>query len=180
VDPDLLGPQLVRQILVRRLAWLLLALLLWPTLGAAAAPALSGTVSWVYDGDTLEIEPLGKVRLLGIDAPESVAGPRDDYYLHRGLPATLLRQTATAAKAYLIQQVKGHHVRLTLDRTPRDKYDRLLGYVQLEDGRLLNRLLLEKGLATVFRRFNFKLKQDFLAAEAAAQKRQVGLWQQQD
>jgi micrococcal nuclease len=167
----------MRQTLARLPVWILCVGLLWPTAGIAAAPALNGTVSWVYDGDTLEIEPLGKVRLLGIDVPESLAGPRDAHYLRLGLSAARLRQTASTAKAFLIQTVKGEQVRITLDRTPRDQYDRLLGYVQLEDGRLLNRLLLEQGLATVFRRFDFKLKQDFLAAEAAAQKRQVGLWQ---
>jgi len=166
--------------LVRLLTGIIVAGLLWPAIPATADSALNGTVSWIYDGDTIEIDPLGKVRLLGIDVPETVAGPRDDYYLRQGLPATLLRQTATAAKAYLIQQVKGERVRVTLDRTPRDKYDRLLGYVQLEDGRLLNRLLLEQGLATVFRRFDFKLKQDFLAAEQAAQEQRLGLWQGQD
>jgi micrococcal nuclease len=163
--------------LIRRLAWILIAGLLWPASAALASAEQHGIVSWVYDGDTLEIEPLGKVRLLGIDVPETVAGPRDDYYLRLGLSVTLLRRTSAAAKTYLIQHVKGQHVRITLDRTPRDKYDRLLGYVQLEDGRLLNRLLLEQGLASVFRRFDFKLKQDFLAAEASAQKQQVGLWQ---
>ncbi|MEJ2700672.1 MAG: thermonuclease family protein, partial [Desulfuromonadales bacterium] len=63
------------------------------------------------------------------------------------------------------------------DHDERDRYGRLLAYVVLPDGRMLNRLLLEKGYAAVYRRFDFRLKQDFLRAEADARRRQVGLWQ---
>ena len=146
---------------------------------AVDAP-LAGTVDWVYDGDTIKVEPYCKVRLIGIDAPESEAGPRDDYYLHLGLQRPRLRQTAKEAKTWLIRNLKGKRVRLSFDRVKHDKHGRLLAYVFLEDGLLINRLLLEKGLASVFRRYEFALKMEFLAVEAAARAKQVGLWQRQD
>lgn len=57
---------------------LLAALLGSPTLQAAAPPVGDdwwGTVTWVVDGDTVRVRPLGSgrpvpVRLMGIDAPE--------------------------------------------------------------------------------------------------------------
>jgi len=141
-----------------------------------AAPTLHGVITWVYDGDTLEIKPVGKVRLIGIDTPERTASGRDRYLLSQGVAEPRLRQVYRAAKQFNINQMKGQQVRLGLDGPARDRYDRLLAYVYLADGRLLNRLLLEEGLAVVYRRFDFRLKDDFLAAEAAARERQLGLW----
>jgi len=67
---------------------------------------------------------------------------------------------------------------MVLGDPPRDKYGRLLAYVYLPNGRLLNRLLAEQGMAVVYRRFSFNMKADFLAAEAEARKSRTGLWAQ--
>jgi micrococcal nuclease len=48
--------------------------------------------------------------------------------------------------------------------------------VYLLDGRLLNRLLVEQGLAVVYRRFAFRMKEEFLIAESEARQSGVGLW----
>ncbi len=144
-----------------------------------AAEELTGTVSWVYDGDTLQIKPIGKVRLIGIDTPENKDSKRDRYYLNNyHIPRKHLRQIARQAKNYNIKQVKNKPVRLIMDRQEKDQYGRLLVYLYLPDGRQLNRLLLEKGLASVFRRYQFSQKQDFLATEKIARQNQIGLWQQ--
>jgi len=158
---------------------LLLVLGLPQVLQAVDAP-LVGTVDWVYDGDTIKVEPYGKVRLIGIDTPESEAGPRDDFYLRLGLQRPRLRQTAQEAKTWLIRNLKGKQVTLSFDQAKHDKHGRLLAYIYLENGVLINRLLLEKGLASVFRRYGFAMKEEFLSIEAAARARQVGLWQRQD
>ncbi|NOY12950.1 MAG: hypothetical protein GXP51_04480 [Deltaproteobacteria bacterium] len=143
-----------------------------------SAQQLSGTVSWIYDGDTLRVEPFGKVRLLGIDTPESRDSDRDRYYrVNFGISSKRLRQIAHRAKQFNIKRVKGKRVQLRFDSETRDKYGRTLAYLYLPDGRLLNRLLLEKGLASVFRRYSFRQKTDFLAAEKAARLARLGLWQ---
>ena len=140
---------------------------------------LAGRVVWVYDGDTLKIEDIGKVRLIGIDTPESKASSRDRFYTKKyPITAKKLRKIARQAKNYNIQNVKDRRVTLELDHVHRDKYDRLLAYVYLPDGRILNRILLQKGLASVFRRYDFRYKKDFLKIEKKAQKKQLGLWQQ--
>jgi len=158
---------------------LLLPTLLLLALSARAeepGPALRGSVTWVHDGDTLEIKPFGRTRLIGIDTPEREDSPRDRFLAQQGVPASRQRAISRAAKTFNIQHVKGQQVTLTLDTPARDKYGRLLAYVYLPDGRLLNALLLEKGLAAVYRKFSFRMKEDFLAAEAAAREARRGLW----
>lgn len=151
-------------------------LLILPACAEDPTPALQGTVTWIYDGDTLEIDPLGKVRLIGIDTPEREDSRRDRYLAEKGVPAARQRQIHQAAKKFNITHVKGQKVSLLLNDPPRDRHDRLLAYVYLEDGRLLNRLLVEQGLAVVYRKFAFRMKEDFLIAESEARHSGVGLW----
>ena len=159
---------------------ILLLLLVTPWRAAAAPPlpaSLTGTVTWVYDADTLEVTPHGKVRLLGIDAPEKSTSARDEKFTALGASRPQLRTLHKRGLEWCIRTVKGQTVTLSFDRTRRDRHGRLLAYVHLADGRLLNRLLLEEGLVIVYRRFPFRLKQEFLAVEAEARKRETGLWQ---
>ena len=156
-------------------ALLMLCLLLVTT---AHSETLTGRVLWVYDGDTLKIEDIGKVRLIGIDTPESKASSRDRFYTKKfQITEKRLRKIAKQAKYYNIHNIKDRRVSLELDQTHRDKYDRLLAYVYLPDGRMLNRILLQKGLAAVFRRYDFLYKKDFFKIEKAAQESQLGLWE---
>jgi micrococcal nuclease len=155
---------------------LVLAGLSPPPTAAAGHPPLRGKVSWVYDGDTIAVNGLGKVRLLGIDAPEHEDSERDRFYRRWDIPPQRLRSISRSAVAYLIRTAKGREVTLVLDREPRDRYGRLLAYVYLPDGALLNRTLLEQGYASVFRKYDFRLKTEFLAAEQRARKDGVGLW----
>ena len=158
-------------------ATLLLLLLSVVTLQAAE---VHGRVSWVYDGDTLEVTGVGRVRLLGIDTPEYEAGPRDRFYRNNfAIRPELLRRIARQATERMIVLAKGEDVRLESDGTLRDRHGRLLAYVYLSDGRLLNRLLLEEGLATVFRRYDFRRKDEFLTVENDARGKELGLWRQQ-
>ena len=163
-----------------RLLSLLLCLSFVLALSACAeesGPVLQGTVTWIYDGDTLKVDPHGKVRLIGIDTPERETSKRDSYLIKKGILATRQREIYQQAKTFNINQVKGQLVILTLDDPERDRHGRLLAYLHLPDGRMLNRVLLEQGLAVVYRRFSFRMKEDFLTAETAAMKNKKGLWE---
>lgn len=163
--------------LLRTALLLCLALFLSCTVTAAPAnPALQGAVVWIYDGDTLKVDGIGKVRLIGIDTPEKENSSRDDFYRRWKIPPRQLRNISRQALEFCITEAKGKIVTLTLDATPRDRHGRLLAYVHLPDGRLLNLLLLENGLATVYRRFDFRMKGAFLEAEEGARNKEVGLW----
>lgn len=81
----------------------------------------------VVDGDTVELQGLGPVRLIGVDAPESTynrrtSGPEE---VRLGLEA----------KAFLARLLQGRKVWVELDVQERDRYRRVLAYLYLEDPR---------------------------------------------
>lgn len=163
-----------------RSLFLLLCLSFFLALSACAeeqTSPLQGRVTWVYDGDTLNVDPVGKVRLIGIDTPEREGSERDSYLNQKGISSSRQREIYRRAKEFNIKQVKGQKVTLTFDVPERDRHGRLLAYLHLPDGRLLNRVLLEQGLAVVYRRFSFRMKEDFLDAEAVAITNKRGLWE---
>lgn len=142
----------------------------------AQGEELGGKVDWIYDGDTLRVDGVGKVRLLGIDTPEMEASERDSFYLRLGVSRKTIRRTARAALHFNIRHLKGKEVTLR-PGTPRwDDYGRLLAYVYLPDGRMVNLMLIENGLATVFRRYTFDNKECFLEAERKAREDRQGMW----
>lgn len=120
---------------------------------------------------------MGKVRLIGIDTPERENSQRDRYLIKKGVSSAKQREIYKKAKEFNIDQVKGQTVTLSLDDPPRDRHGRLLAYLHLPDGRLLNRVLLEQGFAVVYRRFSFRMKEDFLTAEEEARSNKLGLWE---
>ncbi|MFN2211397.1 MAG: thermonuclease family protein, partial [Candidatus Promineifilaceae bacterium] len=87
-------------------------------------------VTWVYDGDTVEVELGGeeyRVRYIGVDTPER----EQDYY-----------QEAFDAN---FDMVKNKTVILVRDVSDTDQYGRLLRYVYLPDGTFVNAELLREG-----------------------------------
>lgn len=160
------------------LSVLLLLFLLQFAITCHSAAATTGRVTWVYDGDTIEVAELGRVRLLGIDVPESAASDRDRFYQRQfRIAEPTLRSVARQAKEFVIAAAQGKTVRLEFDRQRTDAYGRRLAYVYLPDGALLNLVLVDRGLATVFRRADFLRKEQFFAAEKKARGRQIGIWQ---
>lgn len=162
------------------LALLTLILIALPACADDPGEVLRGTVTWVHDGDTLEVENIGTIRLIGIDTPERTNSGRDWYLERQGISAAQQRQIYQTAKEFNIKHIKGESVTLSLDHPVRDRYSRLLAYVHLDDGRILNRVLLEKGLAVVYRKFSFKRKEEFLQAEEQARHAKIGLWEKTD
>ena len=137
---------------------------------------ISGRVTWIQDGDTIRVDGVGTVRLLGIDTPEMKASERDNFYLRRGLSRRTIRRTARDALHFNIRHLKGKRVTLRPGNPQRDDYGRLLAYVHLPDGRMINLMLIEGGLATVFRRYSFDHKEPFLEAERKARQGKQGMW----
>jgi micrococcal nuclease len=121
----------------------------------------------VGDGDTVIIDNNLKVRLLGIDAPE----------LEReGQPADFL---AHKAKAELAKLIQGRRVRLEYDHLRYDQYGRLLAYLFLPDGAMVNAELVRQGLARVYL-FppNTRFQEPLMVAQRQAIEARRGLWQQ--
>ena len=134
----------------------------------AASPQTARVVA-VHDGDTITVRMNGraeKIRLVGIDSPE-LQDERQAY-----------RDAAYAARDYARSRLGGETV--TLDAEPRqpdrDPYGRLLRYVILGDGTIVNEEFVRKGYARVYDRFQFTLKPRFKAAEAEAKREKLGVW----
>jgi micrococcal nuclease len=158
------------------LTLLMFFLLCYPL--TSGAEELGGVVTWIHDGDTIEVRGVGRVRLLGIDTPEMEASTRDIFYIRSfSISEDRLRKVAQQARKYLIDRIKGQYVELVLGSTKKDKYDRYLAYVYLENSEMVNLILLEKGYASVFRRYTFSYKSDFLDTEKQARDAGKGLWQ---
>jgi len=136
---------------------------------AAAQPGLY-QVTHVNDGDTIIVAtPTGEetVRLIGADTPE-VKDPRK--------PVQCYGPEASAHTKSLLGH--GESVRLAPDPddTDRDKYGRLLRYVYLADGTLLNAELIRDGYAFAYVVFPFSRLDDFHALEDQAHAASRGLW----
>jgi micrococcal nuclease len=119
----------------------------------------------VIDGDTIEVERFGKVRLLGVDAPESVDPRRE------------VQPFGREAALYTRARLLGRRVRLEFDPVRRrDRYGRILAYVFLPDGTLFNELLLRDGYAHVYTGHPFERMEQFLEAQREAREAGRGLW----
>lgn len=127
------------------------------------------TVSRFIDGDTIVVGMNGhdeKVRFIGIDTPET----------HK--PNTPVQCYGPAAAAYTKNTIGNHKVRLASDplSTDRDRYQRLLRYVYLDDGTLVNEKLVLNGYAFYYPYFPFTKSVEFKAAQVKARSEARGLW----
>ena len=116
-------------------------------------------VKRVIDGDTIELENGEKVRLIGIDTPE--AGQ------HYGKEASNFTR----------KMVEGKQVRIIFDVQKKDRYNRLLAYVFLEDSTFLNAELLKQGYAKIATYPpNVKYVEKFRQLDQEARENVRGLW----
>jgi endonuclease YncB( thermonuclease family) len=125
-------------------------------------------VTEVYDGDTFVVYMSGqeqKVRLVGVDTPETVS------------PVKPVQCYGKEASNFTSKLLKGRDVKLVADslQPSRDKYDRLLRYVVLNDGRELNEVLVSEGYAFATN-FNTEKELKLKALQRQAQNKNIGLW----
>ncbi|GAB6167415.1 hypothetical protein JCM19992_34150 [Thermostilla marina] len=128
-------------------------------------------VERVVDGDTLLLADGTRVRLIGIDTPETVAPNRPVEPF--GPEATRFVKEQLAASQMI--------VRLEYDGPRTDKFGRTLAHVWIaeDDGeRLLSELIVRAGLATVEDRYTFSeaVKERLRRAEAEARAAKRGIW----
>jgi endonuclease YncB( thermonuclease family) len=100
--------------------------------------AVTAKVQRVSDGDTFVAVVKGRrerVRVIGVDTPESVDPSRPD------------EPYGEEASEFAKHHLDGETVRLAGDAEPRDRYGRLLAYVWLRDGTFWNALLVAEGYA---------------------------------
>ena len=121
-------------------------------------------VKFVIDGDTIDVATVGRVRLLGIDAPE----------IGRGFDTSA--PFAREARDRLISLVLHRWVRLDREGPAIDSYNRHLAYVMREDGVFVNAALVRDGLARVAARLPLAKLDELKRAQAEAQNARRGMW----
>lgn len=164
----------------RRLAQLSVALIvalvgIW--LNRQQTPsAVLGTIAPGYfrvtefaDGDTISIDMNGqteRIRMIGVDTPET-HDPRK--------PVQCFGQAASDFTKKLIGK---QPVRLESDplSTNRDRYDRLLRYVYLPDGKLVQEELVREGYGFAYVNFPFTKSDHFKQLQNSARDSGKGLW----
>ena len=135
---------------------------------AASLPAgLDTEVERVVDGDTLVVAGGHRVRLIGVDTPET-KDPRK--------PVQCFGEQASAYVSSLLRE--GEAVRLVGDVEERDVYGRTLAYVyRLVDGLFVNAALVREGYAHVLTiPPNVAHADEFVALARDAREAGRGLW----
>lgn len=134
--------------------------------GTAAADSMVGRVTYVDDGDSLQLRDgwgsLHRVRLRGIDAPE------------RGQPY------ADVSRRNLNRLIRGREVTISFDQA--DKYGRLLAWLYVDQGVSVNLMQVQAGLAWhyAFPGRPWTADDDLLAgAQQEARAGNAGLWARQ-
>jgi micrococcal nuclease len=124
----------------------------------------------VVDGDTIVVKIEDKeetIRLIGIDSPESVD------------PRKSVECFSKEASAKAKELIEGKKITLEIDPTQddKDKYNRLLRYVFLEDGTFINKKLIEDGYAFEYTYEKpYKYQSEFKEAQKNAEINKNGLW----
>ncbi len=126
----------------------------------------------VVDGDTLDLDavdgssPTTRVRLLGVDAPEM----HDD----ENRPVHFAQE----ARQFVRQQVLSGRVTVYLEEDGRTRgtYGRLLAYLELPGGTILNDALVSEGYAYADLRFKHSYYHRYSQLESSARALGKGLW----
>lgn len=128
-------------------------------------------VTRVVDGDTIKVQMgdnIETLRLIGMDTPETVD------------PRKLVQCFGKEASNKAKEMLDGKKVRLEADITQgeRDKYQRLLRYVFLEDGTFFNKFMIEQGYAHeyTYESNPYKYQVEFKEASKKAREGSLGLW----
>ncbi len=129
--------------------------------------AESALVKWVYDGDSLLLTDKRKIRIIGIDTPETK---------HHRQKAQAYGAKAREALRVLLKN-NNYQVSLRYGKERKDKYDRTLAHVYLPDGTNISNWMLEQGYAkTLAFPPNVKLAECYKKAEEIAQAQSLKIW----
>ena len=114
-------------------------------------------VTNIVDGDTLDVDTIGRIRLSGINTPET----GECYYQE--------------AKDKLAELALGKDVYLEKDKTDLDKYGRRLRYLYI-DNLMVNKYLVENGFARVYDKYEQDTKRYDELKEIEKLALGIGVW----
>lgn len=117
-------------------------------------------VTNVVDGDTLDLNNSQRIRLSGINTPET----GECYYQE--------------AKNKLEELILNKDVYTERDITNKDKYGRFLRYIYYPKGTLVNKILVKEGYADAYDKYASDTKRfaELNASEQTAKANKLGIW----
>ena len=132
------------------------------------SPGMYRVVSF-HDGDTISVQMDDKietVRFIGVDTPET----------HD--PRKAVQCFGMAAADFTKQLIGNQAVRLEADplSSNRDRYNRLLRYVYVPDGRLVQAEIIRQGYGFAYTSFPFTKSEEFSTYQREAREQNRGLW----
>jgi len=130
------------------------------------------SVAAVVDGDTIDLAipdakyPTTRVRLLGVDTPETKN------------PKTEVMYYGPEASAFTKKLCENQPVTVLLDSVAdqRDKYGRLLAYIRLPDGSILNQRIIAEGFGYADLRFEHSYYDQYALLQEECIRDKKGLW----
>jgi endonuclease YncB( thermonuclease family) len=126
-------------------------------------------VTQFHDGDTINVNMDGQeeeIRFIGVDTPET----QD--------PRKAVQCFGKAASEFTKLLIGSQPVRLEADplSSNRDRYDRLLRYVYLPDGRLVQAEIIKQGYGFALTGFPHTKMDEFIGYQREAREQNRGLW----
>ncbi|HJQ25806.1 MAG TPA: thermonuclease family protein [Blastocatellia bacterium] len=126
-------------------------------------------VTRLLRADTLDVEGIGPVRMIGIETPDGKS------------PKEIYGKFGQNAMSFVERAALKQDVRLEFDpanaaRGHKDDSGQTLAYVYTRDGTLLNNELLREGLAFLHPLEEFKMSSEFRSVEREAMQSQRGVW----
>ncbi len=124
-------------------------------------------VTRVLRADTIEVDTVGPVHMLGIETPDGKT------------PIEIYGVQGQRAVSYVEKTLLGQAVRLEYDTTSarnKDDSGQTLAYVYTRDGLLVNAEMVKQGLAVVHGAEQSRLANDFRALEREAMQAMRGVW----
>ena len=130
-----------------------------PSQGAETRRRLKARVTKVYDGASFQLGGGLRSALIGVSAPAP------------GAPG------ASQAHAYLKRLIENRTVTLEIDEKPVDASGQTLYYVFLEEGGLVNTLVVLRGLGrALVKHPNVRYRKELIEAENLARRYRRGVW----
>ena len=130
-----------------------------PARGAESPRRLKARVTKVYDGASFQLGGGLRSALIGVAAPAP------------GAPG------AEQAHAYLKRLIENRTVSLEIDERPVDAYGQTIYYVFLEEGGLVNALVVLRGLGrALVKHPNVRYREELIEAENLAKRYRRGVW----
>ena len=153
-----------------RIVPFLLVALVWIVL-VSGCKTPSYPVDRIVDGDTVVLLIDGektKVRLIGVDTPETV---------HTSNP---VEYYGPEASQFTKELLTGRLVWLEYETEREDRFGRTLAYLyRVPDSLFVNLEIIRLGYGRAYTKYPFRYKERFVTAEQAARDAQLGLWRPQ-